>query len=30
MIDTLVDNHADMAADVETDFDETECEGDFR
>jgi len=28
VIDTLVDNHADMAADVETDAAETESEGD--
>ena len=30
VIDTLVDNHADMAADVETDAGETECKGGFR
>jgi hypothetical protein len=28
VIDTLVDNHADMAADVETDAAETESDGD--
>ena len=32
VIDTLVDNHADMAADIDVHADsgETECEGDFR
>ncbi len=30
VIDTLVDNHADMPADVETDADETERKGGFR
>jgi hypothetical protein len=30
VIDTLVDNHADMAADVDADSGETECKGGFR
>ena len=30
VIDTLIDNHADMAVGVETDADETECDGGFR
>jgi hypothetical protein len=29
VIDTLIDNHADMAADVETDADEGECKRGF-
>ena len=30
VIDTLVDNHADMEADVDADSGETECKGGFR